>query len=236
MKLFLEVETLKLLKCSDSRESIQPESPNLLFLLRHGESQKNRDNKHGIVKTKLTTKGKNELSGIIKMLSEINFRQQPTLYFSKLSTQVIETVNIITNHLNYDKVEDELLAPIFLGVVNGLTEEECLNQYPSISSNIKDWMQGKTDISNVIIPGAESATEFWNRGENFINQVKSQTAPAIVVGDRSILILLINHLMKNSIHTKGTYRFFTIPTGGLQTFLLMDDTVFLCGEYKTYNF
>lgn len=210
-------------------------SSKFLFLVRHGESQKNLQRKHGIVESTLTTKGKHEVMDILRLFSEIKFQQRPTLFFSKISYQALETVRIIERNLDCNCVESDMLAPISLGVISGLTEIECKKQFPEISLNIEKWIQGKIDISDFIIPGAESVSDFWNRGLCFVEYVKAYSSPAIVIGDRSIIILLLNHLLKKNIFTNGCYQYFSIPTGGLVSFLLTDREAFFCKDYQTYN-
>ncbi|MEO0127648.1 MAG: histidine phosphatase family protein [candidate division WOR-3 bacterium] len=189
-----------------------------IALIRHGESIKNIEDRHGGIGASLTAKGREEIAFCINYINQINSKSKCVVYYSN-KPQLRESAEIIANSLSADLIVDSRIRPLYLGVLDGLSREEALNLHPETAILMERWRKGEIEISGLKIPNAENLQQFWNRGMEFIMDITQKDFIHIIVGTRSILTLLISILLERTIQVGGGYKYIEIPTGGILTFV-----------------
>lgn len=100
-----------------------------LYLLRHGETEWNADNRvQGSIDIPLSDKGKKQALTIAKYLKKLPLPQK--IYSSNL-IRSIETAKIVADYLKLKDIEENpLLREINCGLWEGMTTSELLRDYP----------------------------------------------------------------------------------------------------------
>lgn len=195
----------------------------VLCLVRHGSSTKTDEDRHG-GDGFLTACGKAEVLSAAVRIMNIWPPQSfgaVNLYSSHLS-QCHESAKILSNAIHARIIIDRRIAPLYLGVLNGLTTKEAETKDPAAARRLQDWREGKREISEIRIPESEDLQSFWNRGKSFIEELPLEDALNVVVGTRSILILLVNVLLNHSEKLGRDYCPVEMATGAVAAFTARD--------------
>jgi len=165
---------------------------NLLFI-RHAESFKSIEDRHGGLGLPLTEQGRIDVIELVSFLKHSeSFDFDNSLFFCSDLTQVIETAKIIEEetHVLFNIVAD--LKNISLGILDGLSTEEAKRKYPDVAENLEKWRNGKIKINDFIIPQAETMQDFYSRIFNFINSIITKEKNVIIIGTRSVGVAITN--------------------------------------------
>lgn len=174
-----------------------------IVLLRHAEAAKNAENRHGGSGTSLTACGLSQAFEFARSAKGL-FPDLQFVYFVG-RPQCHETAVIVQSQISVPLLEIEGLGPFYLGVLDGLSDEEARIQYPECAQMMDQWRLGLIDISEVKIPGATDIHNFFAQGKQFLAKVISDDESFLVVGTRSVLVLLWNILKGHDPSPGGSY-------------------------------
>jgi len=182
-----------------------------ILLIRHVESYKNIRDEHGGKGDKLTIYGHNQIE---RILTSIKFIQNTFLLENKCKfngiwcseiIQINETATLLGNFLSLQKHFDDRIRSLNLGLLSGLSKKDALKRHPKVANDLEKWRQDKLEIIDLIIPEAEIFQDFYQRGQDFINYISNTKLNPIIIGSRSILILLLNILLSRDPYKKKQY-------------------------------
>lgn len=175
-----------------------------VLLLRHGESYKNIKSIHGGIGESLTQKGKEQVINTVPRIQKIIQTQNVVRIFSVASIHTIETSMILANCLGTDFEVLNDLAPLDMGILNGLSDTEMQQLYPEVYENLLLWRKREIDISKLSIPRMEDIQRFWQRGISAIKHVENGIN--IFVLTNSLYILITNILLGRRITESNKYK------------------------------
>lgn len=175
-----------------------------LTLLRHAIAQKNLEDRHGGSGSDLLPEARVELKLLIANLSKKGIR--PTKIYCSPVPQAEQTASFLSGHYRIPLIQHSSLQPLHLGVLSGLSREEASLRFPQAASLMEGWRKGEIELHQLVIPGAEDFRAFYNRGERFLGSLGVWRGDYVVVGTRSIVILLVSILLCRSPTPGGGYR------------------------------
>lgn len=158
-----------------------------LYLLRHGESEGNRDNKfRGRADFPLTETGKAQAECAGKYLKGTDF----DIILSSPLKRAQETAKIAANHLNMDVVIDERFNNIKLGPWEGREKEFIKREFP------KEWDLWTKTPEYMHIDGMESLDELQMRTYKAVCDISSKySGNVLIVTHRAVLKPMIAKLI-----------------------------------------
>jgi broad specificity phosphatase PhoE len=186
-----------------------------LILMRHALATKNEEQRSGGAGSPLTQAGYAQLGEVVPRLGERGLR--PSRIYSAPVVQARETSAWLGEALAVPVEEHPDLRPLFLGVLDGLSHKDARSRHPAIARRMELWREGRLEIHELVIPQAEDYHEFWRRGERFVDGLDDE-GDVLVVGTRSILILLISVVLARTIGPGGGYRDIPIDCCSFLTF------------------
>ena len=125
-----------------------------LILVRHGETELNRDGlSQGVNDHPLTSTGRDQASAAAKALA----RDLPFVLYASPIARAVETAQVIHEHLMVPFTLVDGLAEANAGELEGLTGDEMRRRYPEF---IERWT---ADPANARMPGGESLAEVQER-------------------------------------------------------------------------
>lgn len=164
-----------------------------IFFIRHSESLKTAEDRHGGIGMPLTILGINNTKEIIKFLIEqekIDYTKFD--FFSSETVQVLQTAKIFENELGVKINIVSEIKNISIGVLDGLSKKEAKEQYPEIAENLEKWRKNEISINNFKIPDAENINEFYNRIYTFIENKVNKKKSLVIFGTRSVGVAIAN--------------------------------------------
>ncbi len=188
-----------------------------VFLVRHAESEKNLEDRHGGPGRALTPLGMRQVGNIGEFLRENGCSATTRIYCSSLE-QVLATAVGLGKELGVKVNLDKRLRPLDMGTLGGLSRSEAARLFPEPAARLEDWRAGRLNIEDLELPGGEEFAAFWARGEDFVASALGAADTSernVVVGTRSILILLLNILLKDSVLRGKEYSVFEFSNGGV---------------------
>jgi broad specificity phosphatase PhoE len=186
-----------------------------IWFIRHGESFKNINEIYGDSGQNLTEKGKLQCEEIVvKILSE-NLDKSRTLIIWHNSAPIIEELNIIKSKLDYGYILDDSIKGIYLGVANGISQEDLKTQYPDDALMLIRWQKKEIPASEFKISKMESPQNFFCRIINFISSCKDNqnTDNFIVLCTTSVMIFIINLIVLGKNFDITSYYHYDIKNG-----------------------
>lgn len=175
-----------------------------IILMRHAMAQKNVENIHGGTGSPLLINSKQEICSALKQFPSFSNLQYDL--FVSPTRQAVETANIIADNKSLNPIICEMLKPLNIGVLSGLSNEEAYIKYPESAELMDLWRKRKIEIGKLVIPDSEDLNSFYARGKQFIDMIEKRPDNAIVIGSRSILILLSSILLGRTINEGGEYK------------------------------
>jgi len=171
--------------------------------MRHARSEKNQHSQYGGEGKALIPDAYTELAVVM-----------PSLILAKIEfvvcaprLQCEQTADYIALKLAIKYRVDTLLEPIYLGVIDGLSEKEISSKYPDVAKIFKQWQGGKIEIGELRIPDIEAPNVYCQRMASFIENIfHDHHNSVLIVATRSTLVCLGNLLLGNSPHPGGNYR------------------------------
>ena len=206
-----------------------------VILLRHGESRKNINKIINGVGP-LTDKGKTLIeersNTILHYLSVHKIDFPKICIYGHRKLQVEETVNIITKKIKGAQIfYDDRLKPTYMGVLSEKSEKDVITMNDYIE--LDRWRNRTIPMKNLNIQDMESPKDFWERAENFVNEIKANEC-SIIVCTTSIAIL-ITHILLNNKYNSDKYLCIDVPLGGIIHFKRNFDKYEICNRDKQTN-
>jgi broad specificity phosphatase PhoE len=177
----------------------------VLVLARHGYCVKNVEKRHGGLGTPLTEVGKEQARALAAQLTQKGIL--PKTIFVVERDQCTETGEILARELGGPLLVPLACEPFFLGVLSGLTEEECAVRYPVLAQDMIKFRRGEIEIAEVNIPGASDPVEFFVAAQATLGMLMHELCGGdlVVIGTRSVLVGLLNIALGRSPVSGGGY-------------------------------
>jgi len=181
-----------------------------LYFVRHAESEKNVQRIRGGAGLPLTSNGLLDANHVAQwFLADEGADLREFKCFSAPSMQVQETAGIISTTSGAIFEEREELDKIFLGILDGVSENVARKHFPEASRLIEVWRSDGGSLQEVSVPDQESARDFYERVRSFATRcVVNETRDILVVGTRSIGIALVNLFRRgvSNVYDNSSYR------------------------------
>jgi len=178
--------------------------PQRLVLLRHAFSQKNLEDRHGGEGSSLTSQAFKDLDRVVSRCRDSSISIERVVCSPR--RQCMETAEYLAKRLIAVSECLEDLRPLHLGVLDGLSRDEAAALFPHEAELMETWRRGQIEIAQLIIPKAEPYNLFFNRGQSFLSSVLERGSDTMIVGTRSILILLLSILLGRTVECGGGYK------------------------------
>jgi broad specificity phosphatase PhoE len=178
----------------------------VLVLARHGYCVKNVEKRHGGAGSPLTEVGRNQALALAAELARRAILPSEILVVER--PQCIETGRVLALELGGPPLVPLAFEPFFLGVLAGLTEEECATQYPKLAQDMLRYRRGEIEIAEVDIPESSDPKAFYDAAQETLRALvsKLRSGDMVVVGTRSVLVGLLNIALGRSPVLGGGYR------------------------------
>ena len=186
-----------------------------LLLIRHSESDKNVEGRHGHSEGVfyLTEKGKKEVSKLNSLLKK-NVSKIDSVYTSKTIAS-IETGIRIADFWKLKLNVKEQINSLDMGVLSGLSFEEMSSKYPNLYKSINLYENGMLHPKYFDIPKAEKLDDFEDRIKSELLQILNENkdnATVIVIAHRSTITMICNLIWNKFIPaSKRFYRKIKLP-------------------------
>jgi len=185
----------------------------MLVLVRHGQAIKNLERRHGGSGTPLTDTGQEQVLRLARKIADLGLRPKAILYTDR--PQCDETAEILKERFSVPGSEVGRLEmkPYSLGVIAGLSEDECHQQFPELARRMDRYRCGDLEIADVAIPGASDAEAFSGEAKKVLDNLllEASASMTMVVATRSILVALVNTIRGLTPRVGGGYR--EVPWG-----------------------
>jgi broad specificity phosphatase PhoE len=174
-----------------------------------------------------------EVDRVIEALAD-NGLTPRTVYHSPVP-QARETAELFLKSTEVSIIEDQRLRPLDLGVLAGLSRNEAKSKFPGPARAMEEWREGRIELHKLVIPDAEDYRAFYQRGQRFLGSVDPNEGNTLVVGTRSILILLLSILLNRTIEPGGGYREIPIQNSWFFVFEYTPDGYVLVPQVSHYG-
>lgn len=138
-----------------------------IILIRHGETEDNLGRIFSRDNTKLTEKGKTQISNSKKLLKNFEYEE---VYYSPL-TRAVESTEV----LGLNGIVENRIREIDFGSFTGMTFHEIEKLYPH---KAKEWLR---DSINYRVPKGESVLDVYNRIEEFLKEIIQKNKNALLI-------------------------------------------------------
>lgn len=194
--------------------------PKQLIFVRHAETIKNKQGKHGGGDEALTEHGREQLDDIATQLLRLIGSSSYAL-FSQPDLRCLNSATILASKLGtHTQVINELRG-INMGAVSGLSDGQLALRHPLVALSYLQWRTGSS-LHRPRIKGAESIKDFANRSLLGLDaMIKTDDVDTIVfVGTTSGLLMLNHFLVHDGRFDQRNYRFYELGFGELATWQL----------------
>jgi broad specificity phosphatase PhoE len=205
----------------------------LILLIRHGSAVKNDLRQHGGEGGPLVPNGKQEILNASAFINQWDLRLDRIAYAPRIQCE--ESATILARELGIPAFRDEELRPVFLGVVDGLSEHEVEHTLPDVAARLAEWRAGRLEVCDLAIPEAEVPEDFYKRGLAYIHRIANQEQNILVVATRSTLVLLGNVLLRRTPEPYGGYKEIQWATAGILGFRRDQNWYGLSENHSTLN-
>jgi len=172
-----------------------------LILVRHGESQLNRDGIfYGQLDPELTEKGVRQAEEAKEVLRDFHYDE---IYVSDL-VRARDTARIL-NHRELEVVETERLRELNFGIFEGLKYDEILERYPQEEALWREQWQDY-DYEN-----GESVRELQERAVEFVEEKIEEDKDILVVAHWGVINCVLSHYLTGGL--EGYWKFATDNCG-----------------------
>lgn len=189
----------------------------VFITIRHGKSVKNIKNVNGGKGADILNEGFHQIMStaktILKMLESDTQKIKISIYKSCERAQVHQTAYLLSKFFGVGEVKSHKdYAPIQLGALDGLTDEEQKRYYPQQQKAIELWCKGEGDIraSEFGVPGMQTAKDYVEQLKRFLADIEEcdDAELIILVGTRSDMSALQNVLTRHD-PDKGEYKYYS---------------------------
>lgn len=172
-----------------------------LILVRHGESQLNRDGIfYGQLDPELTEKGVRQAEEAKEVLRDFHYDE---IYVSDL-VRARDTARIL-NHRELEVIETERLRELNFGIFEGLKYDEILEKYPEEEALWREQWQDY-DYEN-----GESVRELQKRAVEFVEEKIEEDKDILVVAHWGVINCVLSHYLTGGL--EGYWKFATDNCG-----------------------
>lgn len=196
-----------------------------VFFVRHAESFKSVENRHGGQGRPLTEQGKVDVAEIIAFLENVeNVKFDNTTIYCSDRIQVLETAKLMADKKQVSFQVENALKNINLGVLDGLSDREAFEKFPTIAANLQKWRNGLIDIDGVSIPNSETMEDFYSRIYRFISSLTQYEKDVVIIGTRSVGVAITNIFdnFSNMIE-KSLYKRYTFDPSSISKYTFVDN-------------
>ncbi len=187
-----------------------------VILLRHGESLKNVYDLVGGKGDDLTRVGKQQIKNTACKIKTF-FPKESIVVYSSEKKHVEESAILLCNFLNCPKMSIAGIKPIYLGVIDGLSNEDIKKKYPEEFELLCKWRNKEIEICDLRIPKMDSYKCFYKSGLNVLKSLELQKVN-IIMCSNSLFILFANIMFGKGIGRGDGYKHLNIPNCGMLTF------------------
>jgi broad specificity phosphatase PhoE len=185
-----------------------------LAVLRHGEAQKNVEDRHGGPGSFLTEVGRAQMAVAARRLSVLC--GGPCDVWSDGTLHVAEAAAIVAHGLGVTPTHHAGLRGISLGVLAGLSTAEAETRHPKAAASLVAWRLGLIRSHELDIPGKESIGDFEARVRSAFDEIVGTSRPAAaIVTSRSTAIMLANILTLGCRFSPDLYFAYDVPNGAI---------------------
>jgi broad specificity phosphatase PhoE len=165
-----------------------------IYFVRHAESLKSAQDRHGGKGLPITEQGKFDIIELISFLEKEEYvKFEKSLFFCSDRVQVLETAKIIELQKQISFQIENALKNIHMGVLDGLSKEEAFaSKYREEAENLEKWRKGMIKIDDFTITNAETMEQFYSRIFKFISSIVEQNKDVIIIGTRSVGVAIAN--------------------------------------------
>lgn len=168
----------------------------ILALIRHAESLKNVQNRHGSSDEDwpLTSEGREAATALSE---KPNLFQKANAIYSSDSAAPLETALIFAQRSGLSVVELSALRAVDFGVVSGLSGEEIERRYPLFYKQMQSYEVGSLHPKDFTITGREPFLTFEHRAVSFAEMLMANYSPTdlvLVFAHRSFITMTVNTL------------------------------------------
>ena len=184
-----------------------------LYLIRHAESFKNIQDRHGntVEDFPLTPKGIKEADKFSKHFRDI---YQISKVITSGNIACTQTAMILAEATSVDYFTNTQLNSFNFGIISGLSFPTVKKKYPEIYKQIDLYHKGKFHPRSYKIPNAETNYEFEKRIVAFLSEVTNAINKNIaVIAHRSSITMIlnvINNYPKSCNDDNGFYKVYPI--------------------------
>lgn len=159
-----------------------------LILIRHGESEGNKNHKiYGWTDYPLTDKGLRQVDEIASYMKSHGYHK---LYTSPLQRAKFIAEQLANNSLPF-YIEEPRIKEMNCGIFEGLTEEEVLDKYQ------EEYRRFQAEFDTYTIPQGESYPEFKSRILDFLGSALPQANDThVIVSHGGVIREIMTYLMK----------------------------------------
>jgi len=189
----------------------------ILYIVRHGETEWNRISRYqGHLDSPLTKAGIQQAHFLADGLA---LKAIDVLYSSDLG-RAMQTAGIISERLGLPVNAEEHLRERHLGIIEGLSRQEFQDKYP------KEWESVNSRDPDYILPGGESAKQFYNRCVNRCIELAEYHAGQriLIVTHGGVLTNLFNHTLCIPLSNP---RRFSLFNAAINCFIVSEDQWYL---------
>lgn len=186
------------------RQTMNEKKMTKFIFIRHGESKKNILDITGGKGEQLTATGRQQAYEASKVLC-VNILKDKIDIITSDTPQTIETARIISNVLKAGIIYEPRIAPVGLGIADGLSMEQMQSRMPEVAVMFQKWRKRQLEAIDLNIPGMEPPDSIWNRMISFLNNNDNQKTH-VVICTRSIMVFVANYIMGNTPQKGGNYK------------------------------
>lgn len=197
-----------------------------VYFVRHAESFKSVENRHGGQGQPLTEQGKADIADIIAFLENVeNVKFDNTTIYCSDRIQVLETAQLMADKKQVTFQVKDALRNIYLGVLDGLSDREAFEKYPTVAANLQKWRNGLIDLDEVSIPNSETMEDFYHRIFCFVSSLMQYEKDVVIIGTRSVGVAITNMFdnFSNKIE-KSLYKRYTFDPSSISKYTFNNNT------------
>lgn len=197
--------------------------PKRLIFLRHAETIKNKQARHGGGDESLTTRGVSQLKANGGRLKNLIGSTRVALVIQP-ETRCVSSATILAARLGVRPQIIDALSGIDMGVVAGLSDKELALRYPLVALNYLIWRMLPTTLRPPRIKGVEPVEKFALRHERGLEQLLEIEAEVIILVGTTSGLLMDNHLLvHDGQFDRCDYRFYELGFGECAIWQLSPD-------------
>jgi len=190
---------------------IRASHPTRLILVRHVETTKNTQGRHGGGDQAITARGLRQAEQLSSFLRQLH--DESSIIYCQPETRSHQTAQLVSGAADTAPQSIELLRGIDMGAVSGLSDKELVIKYPLVALSYLLWRSGFS-LRRPKIAGAESIADFAQRSRQALERLATGPHRTVVFVGTTSTILMLNHLLQNDGKlVRKSYHFYELKLG-----------------------